>query len=179
MYADYALEKFFESAAREPWFDNTLFVLTADHTPGTNDPLYSTDLGKVHIPMLFYYPQDSLCIEINRVAGQIDVMPTILQLLGYDKKFFAFGHSLFGQQEGYTSTLIADKYLFFGESENKPWMITFQDESVKQLYQINNTLQGENLLSKHPEISKKLEKQLKAMIQAYNHALLTNSMTVE
>ncbi|MEZ4923773.1 MAG: LTA synthase family protein, partial [Crocinitomicaceae bacterium] len=180
MYADYALETFFEKIKNESWFNNTLFVLTADHTPGTDDPLYSTDLGKVHIPLLFYHANDSgLTGTKDRVIGQIDIMPTILDLVGYKKPYFSFGHSAFHYQRGYTSMLIADKYLHFGDFHGEPWMISFQNESIVQLSKINNTVIESVDIQNHQDVALKLEQQLKAMIQAYNHALLTNSMTIE
>ena len=39
-YTDYALKRFFATASRMKWFDNTLFVITADHT----SQIYNPDL---------------------------------------------------------------------------------------------------------------------------------------
>jgi phosphoglycerol transferase MdoB-like AlkP superfamily enzyme len=177
LYADHALREFFKTAKKQPWFNNTLFVLTADHTPGTDNPAYSSDLGKVHIPLLFYHPADTIISGVNkRVVGQIDLMPTILDFIGYDEPFFSFGHSIFGNQDGYTAMLIADKYLFFGEHMDKQYLMTFQNEKVVALCEINNTVLKQ---IDNEDLSEKFSKKLKAMIQKYNHGMLTNSLTIE
>lgn len=180
MYADMALQKFFKSALKEDWAQNTLFVLVADHTPGTDNALYSTDLGKVHIPLLFYHPADTALRGVNnRVMGQIDIMPTILSLVGYDQPFFSFGHAALNDQSGFTSMLIADKYLHIGEVDGEPWMISFQNDELTGLSKVNNSEMQSANIEQNKTVALKLEQQLKAMIQTYNHALLTNSMTVE
>ena len=51
-YTDYALRRFFESASKQPWFANTLFVLTADHTNQSCRNVYETDLGVFSVPIV-------------------------------------------------------------------------------------------------------------------------------
>jgi hypothetical protein len=93
-YSDFALQQFFEQAKKEAWFSNTLFVITADHTgPNTGDNL--TNKKDMSIPIVFYQPNSSLVGERDDVANQIDVMPSILDMLHYDKPYYSLGKSLF------------------------------------------------------------------------------------
>lgn len=93
-YADHALEKFFEKAAREPFFRNTLFVITADHTGPALSPEAGSRTGNYAIPILFYAPGDEGLKGVSTKTGQqLDIMPTVLDYLNYDRPFFAFGRS--------------------------------------------------------------------------------------
>lgn len=92
-YTDFALRKFFEEARTQPWFNNTVFVISADHTSScrTHDE-YKTDIGDFIIPILIYDPSGGLpCGKQPGIIQQIDIMPTILSYLGYDKPYVAFG----------------------------------------------------------------------------------------
>ncbi len=92
-YSDQAVKKFFEKASKQPWYNNTLFVITADHATAADDPEYVTDLGHYKVPVIFYAPSmpQLTGVDSTRVVSQIDIMPTVLGLLGYDKPYVAFG----------------------------------------------------------------------------------------
>lgn len=94
-YTDHALQRFFESARRQPWYDNTIFVLTADHTNQSANPYYQNDLGIYSVPLLIFDPTGEMPRGCKPgVSQQIDVMPTVLGWLGYDKPAVAFGCDL-------------------------------------------------------------------------------------
>ncbi|MDD9335611.1 MAG: sulfatase-like hydrolase/transferase [Rickettsiaceae bacterium] len=88
-YTDYAIGKFLELAKTYPWFDNTIFVITADHCASSAG---KTDLpvNKYHIPLLIYAPNILKPQIVDNLASQIDIAPTILGLLNfsYNSKFF-------------------------------------------------------------------------------------------
>ena len=95
-YSDYSLKVFFENIKDEGWFDNTLFVITADHTsPKSSDELYKNKIGRYSIPMFFYTPSGELKGINDVVTQHIDIMPSILDYLGYDMPFISFGESVF------------------------------------------------------------------------------------
>ena len=95
-YSDYSLKLFFESIKNEDWFNNTLFVITSDHTsPKSSDNLYKNKIGRYSIPMLFYTPNKSLNGQSDVFTQHIDIMPSILDYLNYQEPFFAFGESVF------------------------------------------------------------------------------------
>ena len=95
-YSDYSLKAFFNSIKKEDWFNNTLFVITADHTsPKSSDSIYKNKIGRYSIPMLFYTADQSLIGVDSVVTQHIDIMPTVLDILGYNKPFISFGESVF------------------------------------------------------------------------------------
>lgn len=55
-YTDMSIGKFFETASKQPWFRNTIFVLTSDHTNGVDHPEFGTDLGIFSSPIIIYSP---------------------------------------------------------------------------------------------------------------------------
>jgi phosphoglycerol transferase MdoB-like AlkP superfamily enzyme len=91
-YADEALRQFFENASKTDWYENTLFVITADHTSLSEYPQFQTKLGSLRIPIIFFVPSDSaISGRQTQVMQQVDIMPTILDLLGYDQPYLLFG----------------------------------------------------------------------------------------
>ncbi|MCF0195769.1 MAG: sulfatase-like hydrolase/transferase, partial [Bacteroidaceae bacterium] len=96
-YADMALERFFQKAERQPWFQNTLFVFTSDHTSGSGDAFYDSTLGRYCVPIAFYAPSmpELRGYDDHTIVQHIDIMPTVLGLLGYDRPYIAFGQDIF------------------------------------------------------------------------------------
>ena len=92
-YTDYAIGEFIKKAKNKPWFEDTIFVITADHTAGSAGKI-SLDPTKYHIPCIIYSPHNIKQNEIKKLASQIDIAPTILGLLNmsYESKFF--GHNI-------------------------------------------------------------------------------------
>lgn len=88
-YADFALGEFIKKAKTKPWFDNTIFVITADHCAGSAGRT-ALPPSQYRIPLLFYAPQIIKPQTIDKIASQMDVAPTILGLLNisYNSRFF-------------------------------------------------------------------------------------------
>ena len=94
-YVDHALRRFFRTASRMPWYANTLFVITADHTNITEQPEYRDALGTFRVPVIFFDPSGRMPRGVSdAVAQQIDIMPTLLAYLGYPNPYVAFGIDL-------------------------------------------------------------------------------------
>ena len=178
-YADYSLKTFFDYAKTKDWYDNTLFVIVADHTPASGTPIYYKDMGNMHIPLIFFHPTDSQFKgRSDKVVSQTDIMPSLLNLMGYQKEFFSFGHSIFDNSLGYSASCVGDKYLYYGTYQNEHYLLLFQDEKVLGVYNLKDQLQSKNLMNNIP-LTAYLENQLKAMMQSYNHALINNEMTIK
>lgn len=177
-YSDYALKRFFEKASRQPWFANTLFVITADHTNQTDLPEYKNDCGLFSVPVIFYHPgNDSLRGRIPAIAQQIDIMPTVLGYLGYDRPFMAYGRDVLHSPD---STAYAVNYtngiyqLFKGN-----YMLQFDGQKSIALYNfVDDKLLKNNLLGKVPE-QNGMETELKAIIQQYIERMIEDKMRVE
>lgn len=175
-YADYALSTFFDAAKKTDWYSNTLFILVADHTPASGTPIYFKDMGNMHIPLLFYHPTNPYFKgRRDKVVSQTDIMPSLLHLIGHQSPFFAFGKSVFDNSDGYSASYIGDKYLYFGTYQNEHYMMQYQDDQILGIFNLNDQLQTKNLQNE-AGLNTTLENRLKAMIQAYNHALINNEM---
>ena len=88
-YTDYSIDKFLKEASVKPWFDSTIFVIVADHCAGSAGSVQLPVTG-YHIPLLIFSPKNIAPRQINDLAAQIDIAPTIFGLLGfnYTSKFF-------------------------------------------------------------------------------------------
>lgn len=93
-YLDMSVRRFFETASQMPWYENTLFVICADHTNIVELPEFGTEAGRYMVPVMFYMPDGSLKCQREGTIQQADVMPTILGILGYDLPYVAFGNDL-------------------------------------------------------------------------------------
>ncbi|HVE41808.1 MAG TPA: LTA synthase family protein, partial [Planctomycetota bacterium] len=92
-YGDWALGKFFEGAKAAGWFRNTIFIVTADHVGGPGDATNGSPAAKHHIPFLLLAPGLEPGIE-RRIGSQLDVIPTLADLLGELNPQAALGSSL-------------------------------------------------------------------------------------
>jgi phosphoglycerol transferase MdoB-like AlkP superfamily enzyme len=92
-YADWSIRKFMTEAQKQPWFDNTLFVLIGDHGKLVGTPENEMPESYNHVPLMMYgkgiTPQ-----AINDFGGQIDVAPTLLGMLGINYTQNNFGVDL-------------------------------------------------------------------------------------
>ena len=88
-YSDYAIGRFLEQARLRPWFDDTLFVITADHGASARGTM-RIPVDKYLIPLFVYSPKHVAPARFERLMSQIDVAPTVLGLLDFDyySKFF-------------------------------------------------------------------------------------------
>lgn len=93
-YTDYAFKKFFEAAKKESWFNNTIFIITADHTNQIAYDEYRKTVNRYAVPILFYTPNKKYKGVNKALAQQIDIYPTVLDMIGYDKPFRSWGRSL-------------------------------------------------------------------------------------
>ncbi len=176
-YSDNALRLFFKTAEKAPWFKNTLFVLTADHTNQTNHPEYQTEAGIHSIPIIFYTPDGSLKPEERRgISQQIDIMPTVLGFLGYDNPYVAFGCDLLHtpEAETYAVNYLDGIYQFF----KGDYMLQFDGEKTIAVYAFKtDVLLKHNLVGKVPEQTA-MERELKSMIQQYMERMNHNQMVI-
>lgn len=95
-YTDNALRQFFNYAKTQPWYANTIFVITADHTSLTYYPEYSKAINRFAIPILFFSANKSYALKGVRtdMASQMDIYPSVVDLIGYNKPLRSWGRSL-------------------------------------------------------------------------------------
>ena len=92
-YTDYALKQFIKNAKKQKWFDDTIFVIVADHCAGSAGKV-GLPIDKYHIPLFIYSPAYITPREIHKIANQIDIAPTLLSLLSLDYKSYFFGMNI-------------------------------------------------------------------------------------
>lgn len=92
-YTDYALQHFFDQARRQPWFDNTIFIICGDHSGHGLTREYNDYDGWYRIPMMIYDPSNPVGTRSNRIVQQTDIYPTLLDYLGLDDTIVCFGQS--------------------------------------------------------------------------------------
>lgn len=95
-YTDYAIKKYFETAKKQPWFNNTIFVFTGDHTNQVYYPEYEKAMNRYAVPLIFYSPNPEYQLKgvSQEIAQQADIYPTLADLIGYNKPIRSWGRSL-------------------------------------------------------------------------------------
>ncbi len=173
-YTDHALRKFFETSSRAPWFRNTLFVMTSDHTNFSDHAEYQTDLGGFSSPVIFHDPSGELQpAMVDAVAQQIDILPTVLGLLGYDKPFLAFGCDLFSTpaQDTWAVNYLNGIYQYVKWG----YVLQFDGQKTTGMYSLEDRLMQHNLVGQVAEQAL-MELELKAVIQQYMMRMKTNRL---
>lgn len=169
-YADDALRQFFATVRTMPWFENTLFVITSDHTADLertgsqgNKPI------DYWVPLVYFAPWlESRAVD--RVTQHIDILPTVIDLIGHSDPFFSLGHPALG-------TTVPPLAIW---SNNGMYTITSATQQVQ--------FDGERVLgvmpiadgsAPDPVLAAEMELYLKAAIQQYNDRMIRSALTIK
>ncbi len=101
-YTDYAIGQLIKNAKTKPWFKDTLFIIVADHCSSVAGKT-KLPVSKYHIPLFFYAPDMLPAGHYARMASQVDIAPTILDLLGAKGDEHFFGQALFEEAKDQTA----------------------------------------------------------------------------
>ena len=186
-YTDMAIGKFFERASQEPWFKNTIFVLTSDHTNLSDHAFYQTDLGGFCSPIVIYDPSAGGGEMQDKIAQQIDILPTVMGMLHYQKPYFAFGIDLLNtpKEDTWAVNYLNGIYQYVKNGH----VLQFDGQKSVGLYALTDSLMKRNLLGKtktaadsslftlHSSLPK-MERELKAIIQQYMERMTQDRLTV-
>lgn len=171
-YADWALGEFFRMARQEPYFDNTLFVITGDHGFASPPMITPMQLSRFHVPLLFYAPglMGGEGQQRETVASQVDIVPSVLGLLGLDDPHQCWGRNLFAldpADEGFALVkesgggddvaLIEGGRVLIKSPKGKP-----------RLYRCDlghPSVSSENLYVEQKQLARDMEKRLQAFVQ--------------
>ncbi len=176
-YTDYALRRFFKKISDDPWFNNTIFVITADHTNESIHKEFQNNFGSYSVPIIFYKPGSDLAGTKNRIAQQIDIMPTLLNYLNFDREYIAFGNNLLDDSyESFAYNTAGSTYHLYMKDHI---LEMIENEPVGLFNYKNDRLLENNLLGKNPDLQEQMEEKLKAIIQTYNSRLIDNNMVVK
>ncbi len=172
-YTDYAFERFFEEAKKQPWFDNTIFVITADHTNQKLYDFYQQGMQLSAVPILFYTPNKALMGKRTELAQQIDIYPTLIDYIGYKKPFRSWGRSLITPTErpffiGYLN----NQYVF----AQGDYICTFDGQKATGFYAKNDTHLKHNLIDQKNKQMLEVENACKAMVQDYFYRIIEKKL---
>ena len=166
-YADYALQEFFKTASKQSWYENTLFILVADHTQKSIRPEYQNELGYHRVPLLLFHPAKKLKADVQKVTQHADILPTIVDYLQLPTdKLLLFGQSVLD------SAATGHALLYNGVS-----YYLVQQDGVAEL-----TSTDELRFHTFPELAPadsenpRQEQQLKAYVQYFKNKMLANDL---
>jgi len=168
-YSDWALERFFEAAEKENYFGHTLFVIVGDHTegPSTSGSLYES----YRIPLLLFAPGLIKPGEISAPVSQLDILPTVMDVLKISRPFTSWGKSLFSK--GAHSMVLPRGDLFVYQ---KSGMMLLSDiDRPMALYSIPDAPERD-LIDSRPKIARNLMGDLRAYIRFSSDLIKENRL---
>lgn len=172
-YGDYALREFFKEAQKQPWFDNTIFVFVADHTSSSKSSYYGQKVGMFSVPILYYMTNAALPKTTNaEITQQIDILPSVLHLIGYDKTIYSFGQSVFERSYApYAITYTEGVHNLFFEH----YLLNFTGHSSFSLFDLKKDPNlTQNIFQEKQAEIRPMSLFLQALIQRFNNDLLDN-----
>jgi phosphoglycerol transferase MdoB-like AlkP superfamily enzyme len=175
-YSDNALRSFFKAAAQSDWYENTLFIITADHGAQSKNPRYANPVGAYAVPIIFFNPADSdLKGTDSTVVQHLDIMPSVLAYLNYEKPFFAFGKNVFKSRHSFGAFINSNE---IWQHIRGDYVIQMRNDSVTGRFNYETDFSLENPLKPNDTLSV-AEKQLKAFIQTHNYRMIHNKMQLK
>ena len=181
-YTDMAIGKFFEKVSQEPWFKNTIFVLTSDHTNLSDHAYYQTDLGGFCSPIIIYEPgNEERQPEIqDKIAQQIDILPTLMGMLNYPKPYFGFGIDVLNteKEDTWAVNYLNGIYQYVKHG----YVLQFDGERTKAMYELGDSLMEKNIIKelkdeKIIKFKEEMEQEVKAIVQQYMERMTEDRLT--
>lgn len=172
-YTDYAFKKFFEEAKKQPWFENTLFIITADHTNLSAYEFYGQMMHRAAVPILFYTPKGTLKGKRTDLAQQIDIYPTVLNYMGYSKPFRSWGRSLLNDAEApFVWNYVSNQYMFTKGN----YILLFDGKEALGFYAVEDKGLTHNLIHERNAEMDALEHEAKAYLQDYFYRIMDKKL---
>ena len=184
-YTDTALKYFFEYASKQSWYENTLFVLTADHTASSttalssNDQKYSDVAGHYRVPILFFHGKKGVIKPEVRsdLASHIDILPSIFHFLDLEpKERMLFGRSLFDKEAvGRTINFTGGEFVLF---HDKRYLTFRPNEQQAHLfsYTFLDPSKTKNITQEEPNEAARMTEEIKLFIQYFANGLSENKL---
>lgn len=174
-YTDFALKRFFTEAKKQPWYNNTIFVLVADHGNTIAYEEYKKEFNKHTVPILFYSPNKKYVGENKDWAQQIDIYPTLLDMIGYQKPFRSWGRSLISEKTvpPFVIKYGANVYQFMSGN----YICTFDGTKAIGFYDKDDKGMTKNLIAKRNAEMNAIELRCKAFVQDYMERVVDKRLT--
>jgi phosphoglycerol transferase MdoB-like AlkP superfamily enzyme len=173
-YADWSLKQFMQQAAKQHWYENTVFVFIADHGALTATP-YDLSLDYHHTPLLFFSPSGQFPVEtISRMGSQLDVFPTLMGLLNQSYLNNTLGVDLLSENRPY-AILNDDDKIGVLDSE---YLLIIKPGEASKLYHYTN-LDRTNYARNYPDKVKDMEFYARSQMQVFQDMLIRRQTYVE
>ena len=176
-YTDYAIKQYFETAKKQPWYNNTIFVFTGDHTNQVYYPEYERAMNRYAVPLVFYSPNPAYQLKgvSQEIAQQADIYPTLADLIGYNKPIRSWGRSLVSDKkypfiivnsDGSTDQFMIGNYIY-----------RFDGKEIIGVYAQSDLSLEKNLMNevKNPEVEQG-KKTAKAWYQDYMDRVINRKL---
>jgi phosphoglycerol transferase MdoB-like AlkP superfamily enzyme len=172
-YTDFALRHFFATASTMNWFKNTLFVICPDHTSIVLNNKFYNIVANVSIPIVYYCPSDTAVKgNISKITQQLDIMPSILDYLNYNRSYISYGKSIF--DKGYSFSVCFDE-LNFQIIDSNLCLLFDGEKNIKAIkYDKKNLSLENNWINPKDNHLQQLETRLKAFLTNYYFRLNNN-----
>ena len=164
-YTDFALKQFFAKAKTKSWFKNTIFVMVGDHGNTIFYDHYKKVGNQNAVMMLLYDPKGKYVGENTDFAQQIDIYPTILDIIGYQKPFRSWGQSLVDTKSQKPFLVKWTNNLY--EMRMGKYTATFDGKNIVGIYLKDDLNWSKNLVNNDKPEMQTIKTQLKAFVQDY------------
>jgi phosphoglycerol transferase MdoB-like AlkP superfamily enzyme len=174
-YTDYALKHFFETVCHTKWYQNTIFVITADHCNQSYLPQYNSSVGNHAIPIIIFEPGNDKDKKLDSILmQQVDIMPRLLRKLNYSGKILSFGNDPVKDTNPFVVNYSGGTWEFM----QGDYLLRFRNEKVTGLFNYKkDRLLKNNLITTPPVNIQPMLQKLKAFIQQYKNRLIENRLT--
>lgn len=116
-YTDKCLGDFIDGAKQQDWYDNTLFIVVADHSHSTHKSWSVLSKEYRHIPLFFYgnvIKEEFKGMKVDRLASQNDLGGSILKQLNLNAEEFKWSRNLFNPT--------TQEFAFFEATDGVGWI---------------------------------------------------------
>ena len=162
-YMDNALRHFFDEARKQRWFNNTIFIITADHSGPGISPEYNDYDGWYRIPFIVYDPRQATGRVNSRIVQQTDILPTLADWLGCNARLVSFGQSV-------------------DQHPDRGWQIFFGNDYFCMVSNSPSNPRQHDITvvsGRHESGSPENIRFLKAVAQQYFHRVINNKLIVK
>lgn len=165
-YVDYSLRLFFEKARKSDWFSNTYFLFISDHALAHDQVDAGNWVIRTSIPFFIYHPSFRRSLDLDAQCQQLDLLPTVLDLLNYDQSFFSFGESILRRGNRYAYSLVDDNLHVYDDDIRLEMNLNSGQSTSLHFYKKDSLLKH-NRLEEYPDRAHQLNDAGKALYYRY------------
>lgn len=178
-YADYSMEQFFKKAEKQNWYQNTIFVITADHTALDIVGEKPNALQDYRIPLIIFNPAEKFSqVKNENIISQIDILPTVMDIINYPEDFICLGKS--GLKNEIKNSTINYKSGVF-QMVNDRYLYQFNGTRCIGLYdwKMDNKIRKKLNTNKYKVVTDSMKNILVDKLSLFRYAMENNAFRLE